>query len=50
MEEAESYRSLTAGGDSHTQAILFGGGPALTNSSGVPWTAAYVDYAWRAHL
>ncbi|WP_428663829.1 manganese catalase family protein [Reyranella sp.] len=43
MEEAEFYRSLTAGGDSHTQAILFGGGPALTNSSGVPWTAAYVD-------
>lgn len=43
MKEAELYRSLTAGGDSHTQAILFGGGPALTNSSGVPWTAAYVD-------
>src|SRR3954468_9148815 len=43
MAEAELYRSLTAGGDSHTQGILFGGGPALTNSSGVPWTAAYVD-------
>jgi Mn-containing catalase len=43
MEEAELYRSLTAGGNSHTQAILYGGGPALTNSSGVPWTAAYVD-------
>src|SRR3954468_17681426 len=43
MKEAELYRSLTAGGDSHTQGILFGGGPALTNSSGVPWTAAYVD-------
>jgi len=43
MEEAEFFRSLTAGGDSHTQSILFGGGPALTNSSGVPWTAAYVD-------
>jgi Mn-containing catalase len=43
MEEAELYRSLTAGGDSHTQSILFGGGPSLTNSSGVPWTAAYVD-------
>jgi Mn-containing catalase len=43
MTEAELYRSLTAGGDSHTQAILFGGGPSLTNSSGVPWTAAYVD-------
>lgn len=43
LEEAELYRSLTAGGNSHTQAILYGGGPALTNSSGVPWTAAYID-------
>jgi Mn-containing catalase len=43
MAEAELYRSLTAGGNSHTQSILFGGGPSLTNSSGVPWTAAYVD-------
>lgn len=43
MKEADLYRSLTAGGDSHTQSILFGGGPSLTNSSGVPWTAAYVD-------
>jgi Mn-containing catalase len=41
--EAELYRSLTRGGDSHTQALLFGGGPALTNSSGVPWSAAYID-------
>ncbi|WNO52873.1 manganese catalase family protein [Stakelama saccharophila] len=43
MEEAELYRDLTRGGNSHTQALLYGGGPALTNSSGVPWTAAYVD-------
>src|SRR6195952_3260685 len=43
MEEADLYMSLTAGGDSHTQSILYGGGPSLTNSSGVPWTAAYVD-------
>jgi Mn-containing catalase len=43
LEEADLYRSLTAGGNSHTQGILYGGGPALTNSSGVPWTAAYVD-------
>jgi len=41
--EADLYMSLTRGGDSHTQAILYGGGPSLTNSSGVPWTAAYVD-------
>lgn len=43
LEEAEMYRSLTAGGNSHTQSILYGGGPSLTNSSGVPWTAAYID-------
>jgi len=43
MTEAELYLSLTKGGNSHTQSILYGGGPALTNSSGVPWTAAYVD-------
>jgi Mn-containing catalase len=43
LEEADLYMSLTAGGDSHTQSLLYGGGPALTNSSGVPWTAAYVD-------
>lgn len=43
MDEAELYMSLDQGGDSHTQSILYGGGPALTNSSGVPWTAAYVD-------
>lgn len=43
MEEAEMYLALNQGGSSHTQAILYGGGPALTNSSGVPWTAAYVD-------
>ncbi len=43
LEEADMYMSLNQGGSSHTQSILYGGGPALTNSSGVPWTAAYVD-------
>ena len=43
MAEADLYMAINGGGDSHTQSILFGGGPALTNSSGVPWTAAYVD-------
>lgn len=43
-EAAELYRSLQgAGNDSHLTQILYGGGPALTNSGGVPWTAAYVD-------
>ncbi len=42
--EAEMYRSLTgAGNDSHVTQILYGGGPALVNSAGVPWTAAYID-------
>lgn len=43
QSEAELYRSVTQGGDSHTQAILYGAGAGLTNSSGVPWTAAYID-------
>jgi Mn-containing catalase len=43
-QEADLYRSLTGGGnDSHITSLLYGGGPALTNSAGVPWTAAYVD-------
>lgn len=43
MEEADLYLAINSGGNSHTQALLYGGGPALTNSSGVPWTAAYID-------
>ncbi|MEA1673225.1 manganese catalase family protein [Nitrospirillum sp. BR 11163] len=43
MAEADLYAALNQGGDSHTQALLYGGGPSLTNSSGVPWTAAYID-------
>jgi Mn-containing catalase len=42
--EAELYRSLAGGGnDSHTTALLYGGGLALTNAAGVPWTATYID-------
>ena len=42
--EAEMYRSISGGGNSsHVTQVLYGGGPALTNSGGVPWTAAYVD-------
>ncbi len=41
---AELYRALHgAGNDSHLTQILYGGGPALTNSGGVPWSAAYID-------
>jgi len=43
MTEAELYLKMNSGGSSHTQSILYGGGPSLTNSSGVPWTAAYID-------
>lgn len=43
-QEADMYRSITgAGNDSHVTQVLYGGGPALVNSAGVPWTAAYVD-------
>jgi len=43
-QEADLYRSLTGGGnDSHVTALLYGGGPSLTNSGGVPWSAAYID-------
>lgn len=43
MTEAELYMALNKGGESHTTSVLFGGAPALVNSAGVPWTAAYVD-------
>ncbi|MCO5102225.1 MAG: manganese catalase family protein [Burkholderiaceae bacterium] len=42
--EAEMYRAITGpGNDSHLTQVLYGGGPPLTNSGGVPWSAAYVD-------
>ncbi len=40
---AELLTNISGGTDSHTTALLYGGGVALTNSAGVPWTAAYVD-------
>ena len=41
---ADLYREITgAGNDSHVTQVLYGGGPAFTNSAGVPWTAAYID-------
>ena len=42
--EAEMYKSISGGGnDSHVTQLLYGGGPPLTNSGAVPWTAAYID-------
>jgi Mn-containing catalase len=43
VEEAELYLDMKQGGISHTESILFGGGPALVNSSGVPFSGFYVD-------
>jgi Mn-containing catalase len=43
MKEAELYQMIGATGTTAKEALLFGGGPALCDSAGVPWTAAYVD-------
>ncbi|WP_303541941.1 manganese catalase family protein [Sphingomonas natans] len=43
MEEVELYRTFGTSGVSAKEALLFGGGPALIDSAGVPWTAAYID-------
>jgi Mn-containing catalase len=42
-EQAELLANISGGTDSHTTALLYGGGVGLTNSAGVPWSAAYVD-------
>ncbi|CBW75968.1 Manganese catalase (EC 1.11.1.6) [Mycetohabitans rhizoxinica HKI 454] len=43
-EQAELYRKLNgAGNDSHVTQLLYGAGTPLTNSAGVPWSAAYID-------
>lgn len=42
-EAADLLAEITQGGESHTTSVLYGGGAALVNSAGVPWTAAYVD-------
>ena len=43
MKEAELYQMIGSTGTTAKEAILFGGGPALCDSAGVPWTAAYID-------
>jgi Mn-containing catalase len=43
-QQAQLYREIHgAGNDSHLTQVLYGGGAPLTNSAGVPWSAAYVD-------
>ncbi|WP_246792337.1 manganese catalase family protein [Burkholderia perseverans] len=42
--QADLYRKLYgAGNDSHLTQVLYGAGTPLTNSGGVPWSAAYID-------
>jgi Mn-containing catalase len=42
--EAEMYRQISGNGnDSHTTQLLYGAGAPLTNSAGVPFSAAYID-------
>lgn len=43
MKEADLYMMIGSSGISAKESILFGGGPALCDSAGIPWTAAYVD-------
>jgi Mn-containing catalase len=43
LNEAELYRMIGSTGGSAKEALLYGGGAALTDSAGVPWTAAYID-------
>ena len=40
---ADLYANITQGNGSHTLALLYGGGPALTNSAGQLWNAGYID-------
>ncbi|HTV89700.1 MAG TPA: manganese catalase family protein [Stellaceae bacterium] len=42
-KDGELLAEITKGGESHTLSLLYGGGAALVNSAGAPWTAAYVD-------
>src|SRR5678815_4232004 len=42
--EAELYRTISGNGNSsHVTQVLYGGGPALTNSGGQLWNAGYID-------
>ncbi len=43
MEEAELYRTIGASGVSAKESLLYGGGPSLIDSAGVPWSGTYVD-------
>ena len=42
-EVTDLYADIAKGNGSHTLSVLYGGGPALTNSAGQLWTAGYID-------
>lgn len=43
LAEAELYNMVGSTGTSAKESILFGGGPGLIDSAGVPWSANYID-------
>jgi Mn-containing catalase len=43
QEEAELYAMVGQTGTSAKESLLFGGGPALVDSAGTPWSANYID-------
>jgi Mn-containing catalase len=43
VETGELLSDVFHGGESHLTSLLYGGAPALVNSGGAPWTAAYID-------
>jgi Mn-containing catalase len=43
LEQGELFREVNQGGESHLLSVLYGGGAALVNSGGKPWTASYID-------
>ena len=43
VEDGMTMSELNQGGQSKTDALLYGGGAPLVNSAGVPWTASYID-------
>jgi Mn-containing catalase len=42
-QEAELYQTIGASSTSTKESLLFGGGAALIDSAGVPWTSTYID-------
>ena len=42
-DQGELFRRMNSGSDSHVTSLLYGAGAPLTNSAGVPWSAAYID-------